>query len=147
MDYPALLELIEADAGLAALAEAGDCIGVAAALNDPTIAVVAQYQLTTLKVLDVLGPIRGAAVMAALRAIPAFGEIVKLMDQIAAGVNLKHADSDAMFAVLVGSSVLTQAESDAILALRIVHVGVAEQQLGQSVAHTDVALAWARRSI
>lgn len=145
MDYQALLNLIEADSGLTALAEAGNCIGVAAGLNNPTIAVSVQYQLTALKVMDVLGPIRGTQVMEALRANPLFVEIVKLMDNIDAGVNLKHPESTTMFNMLVLGQTITQSESDALLGLRTAHIGLAEQELGQSVTHTDVANAWLLR--
>jgi hypothetical protein len=141
-----LLDLIQADAQLVAKAEAGDCIGVADALNARTIDVQAPYQLTTLKVLDVLGPIRGTAVMKAIRGLDSFSEIVPLMDQVAAGVNLNHADADAMFAQLVTASILTQPEADQILALRAAKTSKAEQSLGRTVSHLDVAAAWAGRS-
>lgn len=141
MDYAKLKAMIDADSGLTAFAQAGNDAGVADSLNAETIPIQVQYQLTTQKVLDVLGPTRGTAVMTALRGQSGFGEIVKLMDQPTAGVNLNHPDADAMFAALVSLSILTQAESTQILALRDAKVSPAVQSLGRSVSHLDVSTA------
>lgn len=142
MDYAALKALIGADASLVAMAVAGNDGGVADSLNAPVVVTSVQYQLTTLSVLNILGPIRGTSVMTALRAAPEFVEIVRLMDDVAAGVNLNHPDSDTMFGMLVQGAILTQSESDSILALRNLLIGKAQHILGQPVTHIDIALAW-----
>lgn len=142
MDLIALKALISADSSLTALANAGNDIGVADSLNSKNISVHVQFQLTTLKVMDVLGPIRGTTVMASIRADATYNEIVKLMDDINAGVNLNHPDADTMFGMLITSNILTQAESDQILALRNSMISLAEQQLGRDVTHLEIAEAW-----
>lgn len=141
MDYAKLRAMIDADPALSAMAEAGDDGGIAASLDAPSIAVQVQYQLTTLKVLDVLGPSRGTVVMKALRSLPDFSEIVPLMDRPEAGVNLNHPDADAMFAQLAAASILTADEGAALLALRESKTSPAAQALGGPITHLDVAQA------
>lgn len=142
MDYPALKALIEGDQAVKAMAEAGNDSGVAAALNAPTIPATKQYMLTTFRVLAVLGMIRGTQVMAALRASQDYAEVVRLMDNIEAGIDVNYPGSDLMFAALVAGGVLTSGESAAILALRNTQVSRAVQTLGVEITHTDVAVAW-----
>jgi hypothetical protein len=81
--------------------------------------------------------------MAALRSDPSLAELVRLMDD-RAGVNIAHRDADPVFASLVSNGVLTTEERDQILALRNMTTSLAEQALGQTVHHLDIARVWAQ---
>lgn len=137
-----LRSLIEANPAIQAKVEAGNHKGAADDLNARTAPVIRQYQLTTTDVMDLLGPVRGTEVMTALRAIASMTELVRLMDD-RAGANIAHRDADAVFASLVSGSVITSDERDQILALRNTMTSLAEQALGHTVHHLDIARAWA----
>lgn len=142
MDYTALLSLIENDSELVAKMESGDHVGVAEALNSKNISTTKKYQLTTIDVMDLFGPSRGTEIMTVLRSLPEFSELIKLMDDRNAGVNINHRDADSVFESLVQGEIITDEERDQIILLRDVMISKAEQTLGKLVHHLDVAQAW-----
>lgn len=91
--------------------------------RDPAMAeaTTVEYRLTSLGVLDLFGPVRGAAIMAGMRIAAqsnaVLAEIVPHMDL--GGVNVGHADAPTVFGLLVQAGICTQAEADAVLALAV----------------------------
>src|SRR5690606_13998063 len=96
------------DPNLLSMAQNGNHAGVADTLNALTLEVMGAYQLTTTDVLDVLGPIRGTEVITALRSVPEFVELMKLMDDRFVGININHPESSAIFTLLVTAEIITE---------------------------------------
>lgn len=146
MDYTALKTLIDATPAAKAAADAGDHAGAAAILNAPTESIAKSYRITTRGVMDVLGAVRGTAVLDALesagQANAVYRRVYAMMQQLAeGGVDLAHADAPALLAGLVQGNICTQAESETLLALSRESVGIARKTLGRDVHHLDIAQA------
>lgn len=124
-----------ANQALKSMAESGNDSGIAAAIS---ATVTRDFRLTSGYVLDLFGPLRGAAIMTGLRAASAvqselgaaLREILRLMDRDSsdAGVNLGHPSMGTILAALVGASLVTQQEADTVaqLATKTVHPSVSE---------------------
>lgn len=114
MTHEEIRAAIQADPALKQLALEGQD-GPLAKLLPPTITTI-EYRLTSLKVLDLFGPIRGADIMQTLRASndKTMKELIPHMDR--AGVNIGHKEAAKIINGLV-PNVLTLPESAAILAL------------------------------
>lgn len=95
------------------------CDGELALRPELSEVVTKEYRLTSLRVLDLFGPIRGAAIMAGIRQAaqqnPVLAEIVPHMDSY--GVNVGHVDAPTVFELLVGAGICSREEADIVLDL------------------------------
>lgn len=136
--------LINADAAVLALVQAGRDAEAAAALNasDNTDSKVDAYRLTAREIMDILGPVRGTEVMASLRANGDYAEVVRLMD--GDGVNLSHKDASAMLDGIVTATAITRAEAYTAKALpRVLSKPEADAAIGRKLTANDISAAWA----
>ena len=105
--------------------------------------VVRPKKLTTLQILDLLGPINGAAFIVALEAVAATNNVVRLairsMDAV--GVDVGNAATRDMIDLLVADTVLGKEDSELVKSAAIAHVSKAEQLGLQPVRAGHVATA------
>lgn len=108
------------------LAEQGCDAGIPALLRaEPDWPHVAKrYDLTRKKLLDLLGPLRGAAVLTAMLAVaadanhvlqPVLSQLLPLLD--GEGLNLGHRDAPALLTALAAQQLLTAEEAEELRAL------------------------------
>lgn len=102
---------------------------------------VTPYRLTSTKVVGILGAVRGATVLASLRTEaannPVYAEVVRMLDNDRddGGIDLSHADTSDMMAMLVSDAEVDfkQADSDALLVARESTVRPTPKQVSQAL--------------
>src|SRR5690606_13789543 len=100
-----------------------------------------QTLIFTTTILTLFNPIRGSEIITDLRGIASFSELMKLLDNMGAGIDLNHPSAGLILSDLVSNSVITETEKNQLLDLRKTKTSIAIQNFNREVDHLDVGIA------